>query len=171
MILYFFYKNMVLTFPQVLFCFFSDYSGQTVFDDWYISFYNMLFTAVPLVIRAVFDQDVYYKIWNNSSHSMILKSKVHPVVKEGDIVLERTYIKQNYHKIYYVGQKNMIFRLRDFLYWILQGLIHATIIFFINYFAFDRAILTTDGYSPDLWVFSISTFTCIILVKILWIFN
>jgi len=60
MILYFFYKNMLFTVPQFLFSFYCAYSGQTVFEDWYVSFYNLFFTSIPLIVRAVFEQDVYY---------------------------------------------------------------------------------------------------------------
>lgn len=60
MILYFFYKNMLFTIPQFVFAFFCGYSGQTIFDDIYISLYNLIFTAFPLIIRAVFEQDVNY---------------------------------------------------------------------------------------------------------------
>ena len=60
MILYFFYKNMVFTIPQFIFAFYCGFSAQTVFDDIYISFYNLVFTSLPLVIRAIFEQDVYY---------------------------------------------------------------------------------------------------------------
>ena len=54
MILYFFYKNMLFTLPQFLFAFYNGFSGQTIFEDWYVSFYNLLFTSVPLVVRAIF---------------------------------------------------------------------------------------------------------------------
>ncbi|EGR32202.1 phospholipid-translocating p-type flippase family protein, putative [Ichthyophthirius multifiliis] len=50
MILYFFYKNI----------------GQTIFDDIYITLYNLSFTAGPLVFRAIFDQDVIQMIFGNS---------------------------------------------------------------------------------------------------------
>ena len=53
MILYFFYKNLVLTFPHFMFAFFNGFTGQTIFDDYYITFYNMIYTAWPLVIRAI----------------------------------------------------------------------------------------------------------------------
>ncbi|EGR27708.1 phospholipid-translocating p-type flippase family protein, putative [Ichthyophthirius multifiliis] len=62
MILYFFYKNMLFTIPQMYFAFFSGFSGQTIFDDVYITLYNLSFTALPLIARAVFDQDVNYKV-------------------------------------------------------------------------------------------------------------
>lgn len=35
-VLYFFYKNAVLTLPQFFFAYFSGYSGMTCFDDFYI---------------------------------------------------------------------------------------------------------------------------------------
>jgi phospholipid-transporting ATPase len=62
MILYFFYKNMLFTVPQFIFAFFSAYSGQSFFDDWYISLYNLIFTSLPLVIRAILEQDINYVI-------------------------------------------------------------------------------------------------------------
>ena len=61
LILYFFYKNMIFSVPQIIFCFYNGYSGQSVFDDWYISFYNLAWTSFPLIIKALFDKDFYYK--------------------------------------------------------------------------------------------------------------
>ncbi len=60
MILYFFYKNMLFTLPQFITAAFNGFSGQTIFDDIYITLYNLLFTAIPLLIRAVLEQDVNY---------------------------------------------------------------------------------------------------------------
>ncbi len=62
MILYFFYKNMLFTIPQFIVAFYNGYSGQTFYDDIYISLYNLVFTSLPLVIRAVFEQDVNYVV-------------------------------------------------------------------------------------------------------------
>lgn len=60
MILYFFYKNMLFTIPQFIAAFFCAYSGQTIFDDVYITLYNLIFTALPVIVRAVLEQDVNY---------------------------------------------------------------------------------------------------------------
>jgi magnesium-transporting ATPase (P-type) len=51
---------MLFTIPQFIFAFYCGYSGQTIFDDIYITMYNLVFTSLPLVIRAVLEQDVYY---------------------------------------------------------------------------------------------------------------
>ena len=53
MILYFFYKNMLFTLPQFITAFYNGFSGQTVYEDIYITLYNLIFTAMPLIIRAV----------------------------------------------------------------------------------------------------------------------
>ncbi len=60
MILYFFYKNIIFTIPRLIFAFYSGYSAQRVFDDTYVGLYNLLFTSIPLVVRAVFEQDLNY---------------------------------------------------------------------------------------------------------------
>jgi phospholipid-transporting ATPase len=62
MILYFFYKNLVMTLPHFLFAFNNGFSGQTIYDDWYIALFNMGFTAWPLAWRAMLDQDVNHTI-------------------------------------------------------------------------------------------------------------
>ena len=48
MIIYFFYKNFVFTIIQFIYAFFCMGSGQTIIDDWFITCYNLVFTALPL---------------------------------------------------------------------------------------------------------------------------
>ena len=62
MILYFVYKSLLFTVPRIVFTFYSGFSGQPIFDDYYIALYNILFTSLPLLIRALFEQDVNYVI-------------------------------------------------------------------------------------------------------------
>ncbi len=60
MILYFFYKNIIFTVPRLVFGYYSGYSAQRVFDDVYVGLYNAIFTALPLIVRGILDQDVNY---------------------------------------------------------------------------------------------------------------
>jgi P-type E1-E2 ATPase len=60
MMLYFFYKNVVLTMAHFFFAWSNGVSGQTIYDDFYISFYNLFFTSWPVMIKAIFEQDVNY---------------------------------------------------------------------------------------------------------------
>lgn len=51
---------MLFTLPQFYIAFYNGYSAQTIFDDWYVTLYNMAFTAIPLLFRAILEQDVNY---------------------------------------------------------------------------------------------------------------
>eukprot|EP00349_Pseudokeronopsis_sp_Brazil_P010142 CAMPEP_0202980026 /NCGR_PEP_ID=MMETSP1396-20130829/86025_1 /ASSEMBLY_ACC=CAM_ASM_000872 /TAXON_ID= /ORGANISM="Pseudokeronopsis sp., Strain Brazil" /LENGTH=183 /DNA_ID=CAMNT_0049719739 /DNA_START=1162 /DNA_END=1711 /DNA_ORIENTATION=- len=62
LVLYFFYKNIVFTLPQFYFAFANTYSGSSVFDSYYLTMYNMLFTAFPLMAKAFFDADIILEI-------------------------------------------------------------------------------------------------------------
>jgi magnesium-transporting ATPase (P-type) len=84
LILYFFFKNIVFTIPQLFFAFISDFSAQTVFDDWYISFYNLFFTALPIGARALFEMDINFKLFQGE---------------------KRKEIRSIYPSLYYVGQR------------------------------------------------------------------
>ena len=47
MIIYFFYKNMLFTLPQFYYAFQNGFSANSIYEDWYLSLYNMIFTALP----------------------------------------------------------------------------------------------------------------------------
>ncbi len=62
MILYFIYKSVIFTVPRLLFAFYNAFSGYPLYDDYYIALYNVVFTALPLLIRALFEQDFNYVV-------------------------------------------------------------------------------------------------------------
>lgn len=142
MIFYFFYKNMVFTLPQFYFAFYCFYSGQTVYDDWYITCYNMVFTAVPLMMKAVFDKD-------------FIVDKKSPLFNQQKGMLPGTYK---------LGRDNMVFTAKNFAYWIFIGFLHSGIVFFVPLFVFNKAILTSLGNNADFWAFSMTSFTSVILL-------
>ena len=41
-----------------MYAYINGYSGQTIYDDYYITCYNMVFTALPLTAKAIYDQDI-----------------------------------------------------------------------------------------------------------------
>lgn len=56
-VLYSFYKNIVLTLILFYYSFFTGFSGQSLFEDLVYSGFNF-FVALPIVAFGVFDQDV-----------------------------------------------------------------------------------------------------------------
>ncbi|KMZ61764.1 putative Phospholipid-transporting ATPase [Zostera marina] len=57
-ITYFFYKNLTFTLTQFWFTFQTGFSGQRFYDDWFQSLFNVIFTALPVIILGLFDKDV-----------------------------------------------------------------------------------------------------------------
>uniref|UniRef100_A0A8C7UYB9 Phospholipid-transporting ATPase n=1 Tax=Oncorhynchus mykiss TaxID=8022 RepID=A0A8C7UYB9_ONCMY len=53
---YFFYKNFTFTFVHFWYGFFCGFSAQTVYDEWFITLYNLVYTALPVLALSLFDQ-------------------------------------------------------------------------------------------------------------------
>lgn len=54
----FFFKNVVFTFTCFWYGIFNDFDGSYLYEYTYLMFYNLAFTSLPVIILAVFDQDV-----------------------------------------------------------------------------------------------------------------
>lgn len=148
-ILYFIYKNLVFTMPQFYFAFYCAYSGQTVYDDWYITTYNMILTALPLMIKGIFEKDI--KVPTRDQ-----------IIEKSSAALFK--IRENVPKMYETGMKNKIFTKAAFIAWISIGIFHAGMIFFIPLLASQKNASHIDGYAIDFINFSITSFSCIIFV-------
>ena len=164
MILYFFYKNMVFTVCQFYFSFVCGWSGETIYDDYYITFYNLIFTALPVIVRAVIEQDVYYRFPVSITKEDLEDNDAVPYE-------ENKFLKKYYPKLYYIGQKNTLFTYSNFFLWVFQGLVHGLVIFLFNMYIFEYQIATSEGYTTDIWIMSITIYTTIILVYFEFSFN
>ena len=136
MILYFFFKNFVFTLIQFYFSFFCLGSGQTFVDDWYITFYNLIFTALPLCISALTDSDI------DINKGRIAKKNLALLYKEN-------------------RDKYKIFSFSNFILELAKGII-ASIIIFIT--CCIKQILTIRGYFANIWFLSLKTYICVLLV-------
>ena len=155
LILYFFYKNMVFTLCQFFFACNSAFGAQTVFDDFYITFFNMVFTSVPLVVRACIDQDVNYK------KQYVEKNGKNKTVR----LVEKPNLKKSYPLLYYVGQQNSVFNVKNFFKSVFKGSIHSVMIFVVSLLVLRKASIDSSGRVADMWYFSVTIFTSVILVR------
>jgi hypothetical protein len=55
---FFFFKNLIFTFPQFWFAFFSGFSGALLWDDWYYLGYNSYLSTFPAGAKMLFDEDI-----------------------------------------------------------------------------------------------------------------
>ncbi|KAG0494210.1 hypothetical protein HPP92_005204 [Vanilla planifolia] len=58
MICYFFYKNIEFGLTLFYFEAYTGFSGQSVYDDWYMILFNVILTSLPVISLGVFEQDV-----------------------------------------------------------------------------------------------------------------
>ncbi|XP_051882476.1 phospholipid-transporting ATPase VA [Pristis pectinata] len=58
MVLYFFYKNAMFVALLFWYQFFCGFSGSTMIDQWYLIFFNLLFSSIPQLITGILDKDV-----------------------------------------------------------------------------------------------------------------
>ena len=134
MILYFFYKNFVFTLLQLYFSFICLASGQTFIDDWYITCYNLIFTAFPLCISAISDSDIDIKDGKEKKNLPLL-------------------YKEN-------RDKYKIFSFSRFIFKLIKGILISLIIFS---FCLVREILL-DGRNKNIWYMSLKTYICVLVI-------
>jgi magnesium-transporting ATPase (P-type) len=147
MILYFFFKNFIFTIPQFFFAFYSGFSGMTLYDDWYVSLYNILFTALPLTVKALFEKDI-----------------IDPEEHLG-INSDNNFVSKQLSYTYYVGRESMIFNMERLSISIIFSLCYSVMVFFAVIYYLDGCIAPEYGYVSDFWVGATTQFTAIIFVK------
>ena len=137
MILYFFYKNFVFTISHFFFAFNCLSSGQTIIDDWFITFYNLIFTALPLAVQACSDFDIKEK--------------------DGDLIAEMLPF------LYKESRDDPAFCLRNFLGSLIKGLGFGALNFFCLRIAVETNSINNLGLNENLWFDSLVLYTNIIL--------
>jgi len=136
MILYFFYKNFVFTMIQFYYSLYCLGSGQTFVDDWYITCYNLIFTALPLCVAALTDSDI------NLNGGKVTKKNLALLYKEN-------------------RDKYKIFSINNFSVSILKGTIFSLIIFFL---CLIRQVLSIKGSFGNIWYLSLKCYVCVLIV-------
>ena len=133
MILYFFYKNFVFTMTQYYFSFLCLASGQTIIDDWYITGFNLIFTALPLCIRAITDSDI------DTNNKLIMKN------------LALLY-KENRDEYKLFNFKNLMINL-------FKGMVLSLFIYLTG---FQNTVLI-HGLNKNIWYLSLVNYLCILI--------
>jgi len=154
MILYFFYKNMLFTLPQFYFAFCNGFSAQTIYDDYYVTLYNLIFTAFPLGCKAVLEKDIDYRV-------RLPQKECTP----DKVYVEDPRIKGLLPNLYSENKENLIFTLPAFLKWVFEGALMAVALFLFAYFGIGwQKLVGDDGQPHGMWSMSIALYTAVIWV-------
>ncbi|XP_076140225.1 phospholipid-transporting ATPase ID [Alosa pseudoharengus] len=130
---YFFYKNFTFTFVHFWYGFFCGFSAQTVYDEWFITLYNLVYTALPILGLALFDQDVDHR-WSFQ-----------------------------YPQLYQPGQLNLYFSKRAFVRCVLHSGYSSLILFFIPYAAIHDTVRDDGKDIADYQSFALLAQTCLLV--------
>uniref|UniRef100_A0A673LKT2 Phospholipid-transporting ATPase n=1 Tax=Sinocyclocheilus rhinocerous TaxID=307959 RepID=A0A673LKT2_9TELE len=128
---YFFYKNFTFTFVHFWYAFFCGFSAQTVYDEGFITLYNLVYTALPVLGMSLFDQDV------NAGWSL------------------------EYPQLYVPGQLSQYFSKRDFMMCALHSCYSSLVLFFVPYAATYDTARDDGKDGADYQSFALITQTCL----------
>ena len=139
MMLFFFYKNFLVTIMHFFFSFYSNFSAQTIIDDWLIGLYNLLLTAFPLGARAVYEIDID--------------------TTDGEL------INKFLPKLYYENKViNDPFTIKKFILTILRGVLHGIINYFFTIYIIGNNAIDKEGYLACLWFISSTLYTNVLII-------
>nr|XP_055218960.1 probable phospholipid-transporting ATPase IM isoform X4 [Gorilla gorilla gorilla] len=131
---YFFYKNFAFTLVHFWFGFFCGFSAQTVYDQWFITLFNIVYTSLPVLAMGIFDQDV------SDQNSM------------------------DCPQLYEPGQLNLLFNKRKFFICVLHGIYTSLVLFFIPYGAFYNVAGEDGQHIADYQSFAVTMATSLVIV-------
>nr|XP_057919997.1 phospholipid-transporting ATPase ID-like [Doryrhamphus excisus] len=131
---YFFYKNFTFTFVHVWYAFFCGFSAQTVYDQWFVSMYNVLYTVLPVVGMSLFDQDV------NDHWSF------------------------RYPQLYSPGPLNVYFNKTSFVRCVMHSCYSSLVVFFIPWAAMHDTVRDDGKDIADYQSFALLVQTCLLIV-------
>uniref|UniRef100_A0AAQ6IC41 Phospholipid-transporting ATPase n=1 Tax=Anabas testudineus TaxID=64144 RepID=A0AAQ6IC41_ANATE len=131
---YFFYKNFTFTFVHFWYAFFCGFSAQTVYDEWYITLYNLIYTALPVLGMSLFDQDV------NDRWSF------------------------QYPQLYSPGQLNQYFNKKAFVRCMIHSCYSSLVLLFIPWAAMHDTVRDDGKDIADYQSFALLAQTCLLVV-------
>eukprot|EP00744_Colponema_vietnamica_P008499 GILI01012121.1.p1 GENE.GILI01012121.1~~GILI01012121.1.p1 ORF type:complete len:816 (+),score=91.47 GILI01012121.1:311-2449(+) len=137
LILYSFYKNISLYLTQLWFCLYNAFSGQSLIDSWALAFYNVVFTAFPIMVVATLDRDVDK---------------------------ERMLHIDQFPELYQDGIRGRLFSTKRFWIYVVNAIFHSAVAFFIPYYG---ACLVNDprsGNYPDISALGVLSYTIILFI-------
>lgn len=140
-ILYFFYKVCMMGWIAFYSNIFAYFSGNPLYNDWYASFYNTVFTSLPIVIIGIMDQDV--------TPAEVFR----------------------YPQLYMSGQRGELFNKRWIMWWLGISLYHSAVIFFFPLLIYSGlSAFRPGGQVAAAQDFGAGMFTVLVLVPNLQIY-
>jgi phospholipid-translocating ATPase len=110
-----FWKEMLFYIVQALYQKWNGYTGTSFFESWSLAVWNTLFTALPVMIPGIFEQDL-----------------------SAETLLEMP-------ELYAYGQQNHGFNMRKYWWWMFMATCEAVLIYFMVYGLYGPADMSDQG--------------------------
>ncbi|KAL7750772.1 drs2 neo1 protein [Sorochytrium milnesiophthora] len=95
-----FYKCIMFYFTQAFFQVYCGFSGTSLYEQWTLTMYNIIFSSLPIILLGIFDRDL------------------------------RDNVLCEYPEMYRSGQRNTEFGVRIFLVWMFKAVAQAAVTVF-----------------------------------------
>jgi len=118
---------------QFWFTFYNGFSGQTIYESWTNSFYNVIFTVFPPLMIGIFDQHISARM------------------------LDR------YPEMYKIGQKKLIFNVKTFWGSTVNAIIHSILLYFFITSTFGSGMLLRDGFVGGYEYMSVAIYASVLI--------
>ncbi|GMI93611.1 Aminophospholipid ATPase 5 [Hibiscus trionum] len=132
MVLYFVYKNVAFGLTLFYYELYTSFSGEVLYDDWYMTMFNVILTSLPVIALGVLEQDV-----------------------SSDICLQ-------FPALYQQGPRNIHFSWSRIVGWMLNGVVTSLVIFLANIYILSPTAWQQNGFVADIGSLGTITYTCII---------
>lgn len=166
--IYFFYKNLTFTLTQFWFTFQTGFSGQRFYDDWFQSLYNVIFTALPVIIVGLFDKvgylfqqlllqlcfTCYITVFLHGWHVLISYLCLCQDVSSS--------LSKKYPELYMEGIRNVFFKWKVVAIWAFFS-VYQSLIFFYFVSTTNLSAKNSAGKVFGLWDVSTMAFTCVVI--------
>jgi len=134
-VLFSLYKNLCFALCQFWFSVFSAFSGQTLFDGFFMTLFNIFFTSLPPFAVGFFEQDI-------------------PIA-----------VVARYPFAYADFKKSDVFQMGRFMQFTFSAVVHSIFLFFFAYGTFSQtSTLDPAGRDFDLWAFGMIVFSVTLIV-------
>jgi phospholipid-transporting ATPase len=131
MIIYNFFKNIMICFPQWWWGISNLWSGQTLYEKFHYQLFNVVYTFFPIIIYAVLDQELPEKVLLSNP------------------------------RLYAAGPKKALFNNQRFFTWFLVGAFEALLITGICLYTIDADWTMKNGDTFGFWVFGMTVFVSV----------
>lgn len=131
---YILWKNALYTLPIIIYGLQSYLSGQLIYDPMMDTFYNVLYTALPIGWYATADREVSYEVLLNTP------------------------------KKYKRGMKNKLFNYYVIIRWYCYAFFTGLFIYLVHQYVFAYSVNYYNYKLYDLWSTGSSIYTCIVFV-------